>query len=1186
MHADITRETFRPGRHYSLVLRQQGRVDLDADWNEQARVARHQVVNRTVDLVGPDGGPAEGNGFQLTVAPDGAVTIGAGRYYAGGILCENDAGVPLATQPDPPGEALPAAAGIHLAYLDVWDRHVTALDDPYLRETALGGPDTTTRARTVWQVRTRLLAAGDAQLTAALATLAAARAAEDQAAIEAATVAVTALVDEAVCDNPLDPLGGAVAPGTGSMAARTNEGSEAADDPCRFQPGGGFRLQENRLYRVEIHDPGDATAATYKWSRNNGADVVGVEEYLLQPGDTTTTRLRVRRLGFDDIGSLHQNEWVEVVADDDELAGRAGVVALVTNQPDPAERVVVLGTAVAPKDLGLHPKLRRWDMPVDIGVDRVRQVWTELEGGIEVRFAAGAYHTGDYWTIPARANTGDIEWPPFPAHPGQVPAGPPASVGPAGIDHRLAPLTALVHDGTRVVLGVDQRKLFPAATEHRVMSYAGGDGQEPEWPGGMLAQPLQVAVAAGHRPVRGAMVEFTVVAGEGGVSDDGSTFGPTTTVPTGSDGLAAVRWVVDAGEPNHRVRARLLDQCGDPAHAPVFFNARVNHQLLYLSGDGQEGMPGEDLQPLRAWVSDGRWPLQGARVAFEVRSGTGTLGPVAPTGPDGVVECTWTLDHTTPRQQVRAQLLDSVGNPIHEAALLFNANLSLAGRVAYRASPDCLPLSSATTVAEALDLLCDRQQGTCAFEITEGTDVGALFARIQASDFRDGAICFGEGTFRADRPLALADKGHVRVSGAGRGTRIVVDGAESALRFDRCESVVVRDLAAETTIQVATEKGLGGVLTFGACGPVSVERATLRCGPAPELARCAILTFRGGDVRTPTGPVDIRACDIGVGERQAGILVIDSARAHIEANDVHPAPVDSGLFDSFLDNRRFRAALRRRLVSFAPEPSTTRPAPPGDPSSQVTVRVGQNELRFRSEVPNVTIWQEEIAARQPRTVGQMKSAALAIADTVLRNRGALGRRRVFSSWLQEVAERFAVTGERGIAVSGTVADEVRLLHNTVTGMVYSLAVALSASDRTRYRAGTVLVSGNTVTAPGESATARFGDAIFVGNCSSLVVDDNFVVVDKPDPEEPPRLSVDGVRIEGELGPRLVVRSNHFQDTTVGVRITPVAVGEERRRWVAADNVATSGLMLLAPCEVMEDANVPSRREPCPGDRPL
>lgn len=34
MKGDFTRRTFKKEKHYSGVLKQQGRVDLDEDWNE------------------------------------------------------------------------------------------------------------------------------------------------------------------------------------------------------------------------------------------------------------------------------------------------------------------------------------------------------------------------------------------------------------------------------------------------------------------------------------------------------------------------------------------------------------------------------------------------------------------------------------------------------------------------------------------------------------------------------------------------------------------------------------------------------------------------------------------------------------------------------------------------------------------------------------------------------------------------------------------------------------------------------------------------------------------------------------------------------------------------------------------------------------------------------------------------
>jgi hypothetical protein len=61
------------------------------------------------------------------------------------------------------------------------------------------------------------------------------------------------------------------------------------------------------------------------------------------------------------------------------------------------------------------------------------QNWIELEDGIEIQFQPdGTYHTGDYWLIPARTATGDVEW------PGR--AGAPAALGPRGIAHYYAPL--------------------------------------------------------------------------------------------------------------------------------------------------------------------------------------------------------------------------------------------------------------------------------------------------------------------------------------------------------------------------------------------------------------------------------------------------------------------------------------------------------------------------------------------------------------------------------------------------------------------------------------------------------------------------------------------------------------------------------------------------------------------------
>src|ERR1700761_7464767 len=130
MKGDFSRWTFDAGKHYHGVLKQQGRVDLDADWNEEGAIVAHRVETETIDVVGPSGAPAGNAGFMLSVDATGKIlSLSAGRAYVGGLLCENSAPVALAAQPDSPGFVLPTAPGVYIAWLRVWLRHILALDD-------------------------------------------------------------------------------------------------------------------------------------------------------------------------------------------------------------------------------------------------------------------------------------------------------------------------------------------------------------------------------------------------------------------------------------------------------------------------------------------------------------------------------------------------------------------------------------------------------------------------------------------------------------------------------------------------------------------------------------------------------------------------------------------------------------------------------------------------------------------------------------------------------------------------------------------------------------------------------------------------------------------------------------------------------------------------------------------------
>ncbi|MBK8048278.1 MAG: hypothetical protein IPK16_14855 [Anaerolineales bacterium] len=170
MKGDFSRISFQPQRHYAAVMMQQGRVQTDADATEAQLIHLHRDDATARDVIGSCGAPKDEAGFEIT-SNGNTLFIGPGRYYVDGILCQNtQATLDYGAQPDLPGATLDdirKAMEEHqtdfgIVYLDVWRRHVTALEDPLLRERALGGPDTATRLQTTWQVRFLPVRAGGA----------------------------------------------------------------------------------------------------------------------------------------------------------------------------------------------------------------------------------------------------------------------------------------------------------------------------------------------------------------------------------------------------------------------------------------------------------------------------------------------------------------------------------------------------------------------------------------------------------------------------------------------------------------------------------------------------------------------------------------------------------------------------------------------------------------------------------------------------------------------------------------------------------------------------------------------------------------------------------------------------------------------------------------------------------------
>ena len=67
MKGDLSRQTFDPERHYSSVRMQQGKVQLDADWNEQADIGRRRTEVEAADVIGLCGGPVHDAAFGIAL---------------------------------------------------------------------------------------------------------------------------------------------------------------------------------------------------------------------------------------------------------------------------------------------------------------------------------------------------------------------------------------------------------------------------------------------------------------------------------------------------------------------------------------------------------------------------------------------------------------------------------------------------------------------------------------------------------------------------------------------------------------------------------------------------------------------------------------------------------------------------------------------------------------------------------------------------------------------------------------------------------------------------------------------------------------------------------------------------------------------------------------------------------------
>ena len=401
MAGDRARVSYDPSRKWRGLVAQQGRVTVEADWNEAAAIDSERDLMQALDVVGPVGTPDHGYG--VTAVPAGAtppatpgdLTIAPGTLYLGGERLDLDGAVTYSTQPewldhstDPlwVAPAVPSATGTsnELVYLLASEQEISAVEDPALADVALGGPDTMQRQRILQHFVRQTTAAGTCG--------------------DAWSALVSSLPDDGLT---FDPASMRVESLTTLQVSFSD--APAAPGPCQPVATGGYLGAENQMIRVMVTSGGTGTP-TIVWGFDDASFLYRVQtaSYDSGSGNTTVT------LASAPVDSYHYpvaGQAVELLRDSvqltdaDCIASATGFVAPLAASYDPASMQLVISGEPPADYLSAATQqlyLRVWQSTAAAPAGQA----TELGNtGVAVTLALSngtSFHAGDFWRFALR----------------------------------------------------------------------------------------------------------------------------------------------------------------------------------------------------------------------------------------------------------------------------------------------------------------------------------------------------------------------------------------------------------------------------------------------------------------------------------------------------------------------------------------------------------------------------------------------------------------------------------------------------------------------------------------------------------------------------------------------------------------------------------------------------------------
>jgi hypothetical protein len=438
MASDRARVSYNPSRKWIGVVAQQGRVTVEADWNEAAMIGEERDRQAALDLIGPFATPD--CGYAVTAVPPegehassapGHLTIGPGTVYLGGERFDLAEPAGYRAQPDwldhstDPmwSDPHPGRAGRtrhELVYLLAAEQEVSAVEDPALADVALGGPDTMQRRRILQHFVRCPSESG--------------RCEDWRRTLE------RSLTDHGL---RLDPAGM-----TATSTARLQVSFPAGQEGSEPAAAGGYLGAENQMIRVMVAATDSATGdPTIVWGFDDASFLYRVQLTAQGSAGTTVT------LASAPVDSYHypqRGQAVELLRDavrltkTDYIASSAGFVTTVTGAYQPVGRTLVIagGPATGGEAGGYssdyldaertpQPYLRVWQATVQAPVGTAVPLG---DTGICVTLTADmGFHVGDFWHFALRPLQPTVVYPDRYRDAPQPPDGPRAWAGPLAV---------------------------------------------------------------------------------------------------------------------------------------------------------------------------------------------------------------------------------------------------------------------------------------------------------------------------------------------------------------------------------------------------------------------------------------------------------------------------------------------------------------------------------------------------------------------------------------------------------------------------------------------------------------------------------------------------------------------------------------------------------------------------------